>query len=475
MFKRHRRLFRLTLGLADFLLINSAFAIAYWVRYELQLIRPVAEVNYVPFSEYFPIGLALTVILLVVYKLEGVYNQRRGAAWLDEVYTLLRGTIIGMALMIVVTFYYRPYFYSRLLFFYAGAVIVTLLSLSRWVERAIYNQLRQRGIGVDRVIIVGAGEVGRAVMRNIVAQPHLGYHVVGFVDDNPEKQGIEIGRFQGLGGTDDLPRLVQEHAVDEAIITLPWMSHRKIMSIMAQCERERVRAKIVPDLFQMSLSRVVLDDINGIPVIGVKEVSIKGWNRALKRVIDVTVSAVALVLLLPLMVLIAIAIKLDSPGPVLFRQTRVGREGKTFTFYKFRSMRPEAEKEQPKLAELNEAAGPFFKIRQDPRCTFLGKFLRRTSLDELPQLYNVLRGEMSLVGPRPPLPSEVEQYKEWHRKRLEISPGVTGLWQVSGRSELTFDEMVMLDIYYQENWSLWLDFKILLKTIPTVIFGTGAY
>jgi exopolysaccharide biosynthesis polyprenyl glycosylphosphotransferase len=218
-----------------------------------------------------------------------------------------------------------------------------------------------------------------------------------------------------------------------------------------------------------------VDDLGGIPMIGVKAISITGWKLITKRAIDFTIALVGLIVLSPLMLLIALAIKLDSPGPVLFKQIRMGKGGRPFILYKFRSMREGAEEEQQKLTDLNEAEGPIFKIRHDPRCTTVGRFLRRTSLDELPQLYNVLRGEMSLVGPRPPVPKEVECYEEWHKKRLEVSPGMTGLWQVSGRSELTFDEMALLDIYYIENWSAALDTEIFLRTIPRIIFGNGAF
>jgi exopolysaccharide biosynthesis polyprenyl glycosylphosphotransferase len=200
-----------------------------------------------------------------------------------------------------------------------------------------------------------------------------------------------------------------------------------------------------------------------------------GWNLAVKRALDEVISALALVILSPLLLLIAILIKLDSPGPAVFAQQRIGRGGKPFTVYKFRTMRRGAEEEQEALKALNEAKGPMFKMKADPRCTPLGRLLRRISLDELPQLYNVLRGEMSIVGPRPPLPGEVQQYQEWHKKRLETLPGLTGLWQVSGRSDLTFDDMVLLDIYYIENWSLLLDLRIALKTVPSALFGRGAY
>jgi len=242
-----------------------------------------------------------------------------------------------------------------------------------------------------------------------------------------------------------------------------------------ECERRRVRARIVPDLFQMSLTQVNVEDLGGVPLIGVRTVAISKGALLVKRLIDVTVAAVGLVLCAPLLLLIALAIRLDSPGPIIFRQTRVGLRGRLFEMYKFRSMHVGAEEQQDMLAEFNEADGPIFKIRDDPRLTRVGRILRRLSLDELPQLVNVLRGEMSLVGPRPPIPAEVEKYQEWHKKRLEAPPGMTGLWQVSGRSRLSFDEMVLLDIYYIENWSLWLDFKILMRTIPKVLLGEGAY
>lgn len=473
MYKSYRAWLTLGLAFLDTLLINVAFFIAYHARYEWQLIRPVGEANYVPLREYIPVSLILTAILLVVYKMEGLYTPKRGTSWLDEVYTVFIGTLAGIAVMIVITFFYRPYFYSRLLFGYAGISVTLTLSLSRLIVRQIWGYLRGRGIGVDRVLVVGAGEIGRAIMRSIMALPQLGYRVVGFIDDEgPEKS---IGRFPSLGSTKDLPRLLQERRVDEVIVTLPWTSHEEIIKMVAQCERARVQARIVPDLFQMSLSRVDVEEVGGIPLLGVKEVSIRGWNLTLKRAIDVVVSATILLLLSPLILLIAALIKLESPGPALFRQTRMGRGGKPFPLYKFRSMRPEAEEELSEVHDLNEAEGVFFKIREDPRCTRVGKILRRLSLDELPQIYNILRGEMSLVGPRPALPREVELYKEWHGRRLGVLPGLTGLWQVMGRSDLTFDEMVMLDLFYIENWSLWLDLKIMLITIPTVLLGKGAY
>jgi exopolysaccharide biosynthesis polyprenyl glycosylphosphotransferase len=475
MFGTYKRWATLALVVSDIILINVSFAISYYIRYELQWIRAVAEAYYVPFGEYVPVALALTVVLLIVFKAEGLYDQRRGTSFLDEVYTVFTGTLIGIAIMIFLFFLYRAHFYSRLIFFYAFLLIGGFLSLSRLVERQIRDRLRMRGTAVDRVLIVGAGVVGRAIMRSILARPELGYRPVGFVDDDPSKQKDDIGPFMALGGTADLSVILQEHAVDEVIISLPWISHRKVLNIIADSERQGVRARFVPDLLQMSLSQVDIDEIDGIPLIGMKEPPLKGWKLALKRLTDIAISSAALVILAPLLFLIAVLIKLDSPGRILFKQTRLGRGGKPFTCYKFRSMAPEADMEVAQLTSLNEAEGPIFKIREDPRCTRLGRVLRRFSLDELPQLVNVLLGDMSVVGPRPPLPSEVEQYEDWHHERLNTPSGITGLWQVMGRSDLSFNEMVMLDLFYAENWSLWLDFKIMLRTVPTVLFARGAY
>ena len=475
-FDRYRRWITIAVAVADVILINLAFACAYWIRYSLQWFAEVDEAFLVPFASFVPISLATTVLLIGIYKLTGVYNMPRGASWFDEVHRLTTSTATGIILMVfVIVFFFRPLFYSRLVFFYASVLIVLFLSLSRLGKRSARNWLRRRGLGVDRLLIVGAGEVGRTVMRNIVAQPALGYQIVGFVDDDPGKGSTDIGRFKALGNTANIPQVVKEQDIDEVIITLPWMYHRKIVSIVAQCEREQVRVRIVPDIFQMTLSNLDTVDLGGVPMIGVREVSISGSQRFIKRAMDVVLSLGALVITMPLFAIIAIAIKLDSPGPVIFSQIRVGKDERLFAFYKFRSMKEGAEEEREKLLDRNEMDGPIFKIRDDPRITRVGRFLRRTSLDELPQLFNVLTGHMSLVGPRPPLPCEVQRYQPWHKRRLEVSPGITGLWQVSGRSELTFDEQVLLDLYYIENWSPALDVQILLRTFPKVLLGNGAY
>ncbi len=460
----------------DAVLINVATLLAWFVRYELELAPVLGDgFFYQPYTAYIPLAIALTFLSIAIFRFEGLYAPMRGRAFIDELYSLLNGTTTALLLIMAFTFFIRPLVFSRAMYLYAAALVVILLGAERLIQRTILARRRIRGIGVDRVLIVGAGEVGRALMRNIVAKPDLAYQVIGFVDDDPDKARTDIGRFKALGTTHNLPGLLREYAIDEVIITLPWTARDKIVRMMNVSQQFGAVAKVVPDLFQLSLSRVVIDDVGGIPLIGIREARMGTVDSVVKRMLDLTISILALLCIGWLMLVIAFVIRLDSAGPIIFMQTRIGRRGKPFTAYKFRSMRQGAEEEIPTLIELNEAKGPLFKIRNDPRRTRFGRLLRRTSLDELPQVFNVLRGEMSIVGPRPPMPSEVEQYQEWHKRRLEVSPGITGLSQVSGRSELTFDETAMLDIYYIENWTPWLDLWIMFKTIPTVLLARGAY
>jgi exopolysaccharide biosynthesis polyprenyl glycosylphosphotransferase len=259
------------------------------------------------------------------------------------------------------------------------------------------------------------------------------------------------------------------------VIALPSAEHPRIMEIVGLCERSGVDFRLVPDTFDLTLGTLEIDHLAGIPLIGRREWALKGINLALKRVIDIAVSGVALLLLAPAVLLAAIAVRLDSPGPVFYAQERVGARGRIVRIHKLRSMYVDADERLAGLKDRNEAGGPIFKMRDDPRRTRVGRYIRKFSLDEALQLWNVLVGDFSLVGPRAPIPSEVEQYDEWHMRRLEVTPGLTGLWQVSGRSDLAFDEMVMLDLYYIENWSIALDLKIILQTFPAVLSGRGAY
>jgi exopolysaccharide biosynthesis polyprenyl glycosylphosphotransferase len=460
---------------SDVVLINVAFLLAYYIRYRLQLFRPVDPAFDNPPEVYVPLLLLLTTLLVGFFKLSGYYAPRRLGRWLDQMSIIIRAAPTAVLVMIGITLLFQPFFYSRLIFLYTSILIIILLSISRFAWGVVLGQLRRRNVGVARVLIVGAGDVGRTVIRTVMAQPELGYRIVALVDDRVERSALSIGPVPASEGTQRLPQIIAEKSVDEVIVTLPWTDHQRILDIFQLCEGLEVRVRTVPDLFQLSLNRVDVEDLGGIPVIGLKTASFQGANLFVKRVMDVAIGSIALLVLAPIMAVVALAIKLDSQGPVIFKQKRVGVHGQEFVVFKFRTMREGADEEKANLLEFNEMTGPLFKMREDPRTTRMGRFMRRSSLDELPQLFNVLRGEMSIVGPRPHTLAEVAQYQNWQRQVLEAPPGMTGLAQVSGRSQLSFDEQCLLDIYYIENWSPVLDVKIMLRTVPKWFSGEGAY
>jgi exopolysaccharide biosynthesis polyprenyl glycosylphosphotransferase len=460
---------------ADMLLILIAFGVSYYIRYELQWFRAVDPVSQVEFAAYIPFALALLLILPFSFRFSGVYPYRRGRSLIEETYTIATATAMGVMVMIIAILVFRPLLYSRLIFFYTAILVTVFMGVGRFTLQLALDHLRSYGVGVRRVILVGAGDVGRMVMRTVVARPDYGYQLIGFLDDNPAKGFTNIGPYRALGPVDNLSQVLETETVDAVIICLPWQNHRMIQRLLRTCDQSAVQAQVVPDLFQLTKNQVYVEELNGIPLISTRGVSIQGWNLFIKRAFDLALSIIGGIISLPLCILIAIAIKLDSPGPVFFTQTRIGRNGVPFQCYKFRSMVDGAADMLQDLGALNEASGPLFKLRNDPRRTRVGRLIRHFSLDELPQAINVIRGEMSWVGPRPNLPEEVEQYQEWHKKRLTVSPGITGMWQVSGRSDLTFDEMVLLDIYYVENWNLAMDLGILLRSIPAILGARGAY
>jgi exopolysaccharide biosynthesis polyprenyl glycosylphosphotransferase len=310
----------------------------------------------------------------------------------------------------------------------------------------------------------------------------MGYRLIGYAGEPANGDSVNVATERGilkcprLGSVDDIRDLVFRHRVDEVVVLGTGNGSDRTRHILEQCREMVVQFRIVPDLLQLSIDRVDFSDIGGVPTIGVRDASIQGWNAFMKRAIDVMFSLAVLTVAAVPMIIIAVMIKRDSEGPIFYRQSRVGQHGEPFTMIKFRCMVANADKMWVEMVERTEGAdGRLFKDPNDPRITKVGRLLRRYSVDELPQLINVLRGDMSVIGPRPPLPKEVAEYDEWHLQRLLVKPGLTGLWQINGRSNLSFDEMVRLDLYYAENWSPWLDSRILLRTLPAVLLGRGAY
>ncbi len=467
--------------LCDQFFIFVAFALAYWMRYHLiwpaalqPVFSPVEIENQVAFDAFLPVTLLLMVVLAILFETKGLYRFPRGTGLLNYASTIVNSTITGLALLIVVVFLYRPFYHSRLIIPLSGLNIVGLLLAWRALLLAVRRWRWNHGIGLERVLVVGGNGLSRQVMDGITNRPQLGYDLVGYLHHDVQPDTTR-STYPHLGNLDNLRHIVTARKIQQVILALPFWEHRRLPELVQICRSLDVEFHIAPDLYELSFDRVDIHQISGVPLISLKELTLKGWNLALKRGLDVALVMLSLPLLLPLLLLIALIVRLDTPGPALFRQKRVGRNGQIFTCYKFRTMVRDAERRKAELAALNEADGPLFKIRRDPRVTRVGRFLRHSSLDELPQLWNVLSGDMSLVGPRPALPEEVQQYSPTHRRRLEVTPGLTGLWQVLGRSDTSFDEMVRLDIYYAENWSVGMDIGILLKTLPVVIMGRGAY
>ena len=350
---------------------------------------------------------------------------------------------------------------------YVWILTIVFTAVGRVVQSRAQRSLRARGWGEERVLIVGTGEVGRIVMQKILRSPDLGYGVVGFVDDNPKVkavQGVPV-----LGNTDELAELIQTHNVNEVIIAMPEASHQETLKIVSKCDRGKVAIKVFPDVFQIMASAVSIGDLGGLPLLTVRDTAMRGWQLTMKRVIDVVGSAIGLVLLSPIMMLLAVLIKLDSAGSVFYTQERMGLDGKRFNMLKFRSMKVNAEDE----------TGPVWTTADDDRRTRLGTFIRRFSIDELPQLINVLIGEMSMVGPRPERPVFVEQFEKTiprYMDRHREKAGITGWAQINGlRGDTSIIERTKYDLWYTENWSLALDFRIMMRTLLQLFSDDNAY
>jgi exopolysaccharide biosynthesis polyprenyl glycosylphosphotransferase len=323
-----------------------------------------------------------------------------------------------------------------------------------------------------RVLILGAGPVGMRVAKDLREYQNFGVQLVGFLDDDPKKQShVDV-----LGGLDRIDEVIKRHAIDEVIFALPSRVAAKISVLVAELHELPVRVWVVPDYYTLALNQARVEELAGVPLIDLRAPALNDTQRLLKRAFDLTLTLLMMPFVLPIMGVIALAIKLDSPGPILFQQVRVGENGKLFGMLKFRSMVQDADKMRHVIEEVDENGRIHQrKNKPDPRVTRVGRFLRKTSLDELPQLFNVLKGEMSLVGPRPEMPHLVEQYELWQRKRFAVPQGITGWWQVNGRSDKPMHEHTDEDLYYVQNYSLWLDIYILIKTVFVVLRGKGAY
>lgn len=441
----------------DIVATVAALLLAYWLRFDVEVVpvtKGVPEIT--PYLNLIPVAMVLWPL---VFYFQGLYQRRRFRSRFDEALRAFVAVALATALLTAGLTFYREFSYSRVvLAIFAGVDFVLVVGL-RWGIAAALKRIRRSGKNLQNVLVVGAGELGRQVAGRLLEHREFGFRLKGFLDDDPGKQKRRIDDVAVLGTTRDLERVVAENEVDQVVLALPLAAHHRTVQLIRRCGQLLVEIKVVPDLLQYYALRAGVEDLDGIPVINLTQIPLHGWNQLVKRALDVVGACGLLLATVWFLPIVAWLIKREDGGPVFYSQVRMGLDGRSFKLYKFRSMRMDAEPDgQPKWTR-----------NRDDRVTRIGAFLRRTSLDELPQIYNVLKGEMSLVGPRPERPEFVERFKERYPEymaRHRVRAGLTGWAQVNGlRGDTSIRRRIAHDLYYIENWSLALDLRILWLTL----------
>ncbi|HUF78346.1 MAG TPA: sugar transferase [Thermoanaerobaculia bacterium] len=486
MLKERARLIAVSVFTLDLALVTLAFLFAYWLRSSLlpgwlpgsfpQPLYPLSE--YLPF---LPLALAIWGALLLR---TGRYRSHRTVPILEEAWAIIRVCATGIVIFALLLYALRideavldDDRISRLWIVLFAVLACLFLLTEKLAVRITSRWVRSRGYNYRTVLIVGTNPQARDMARSLDDHSFWGYRVLGFAVDGGSEEPPDLEELSHpiVGGVGDIPRIVSDQVVDEVIFCVGRRDIDRMEELFLALSEQGIQTRFALNFFPHTKAKVELGDMGEMPVLSFSTAPSSFLQLAVKRVLDLAISTLLLLLALPVVGLIALSIKLTSGGgTVLFRQIRCGLNGRSFTLYKFRTMVEDAEERRREVIHLNEMKGPVFKLRSDPRVTWLGRFLRKFSLDELPQLWNVLRGDMSLVGPRPPIPEEVAKYQRWQRRRLAMKPGLTCLWQISGRNEVDFDRWIELDLEYIDSWTPSLDLKILWKTIPVVLSGKGA-
>jgi exopolysaccharide biosynthesis polyprenyl glycosylphosphotransferase len=465
----------------DLMTVAISFLAAYWLRGSFFPRLDLLPEGLFPFDYYVPL-LPLALVSSAVFLVgSGRYKSHRRVPILTEVGALIRSCIASAALFVSLLYLLRldrvllgndQFSRSWILIF--ALLSCSLLVLERAGLRVAARIVRRSGYNYRTILIVGTDEKAKHIAQVFEHHTYWGYRVLGFIEAEAPPKNDKSRPAPIVGSLDELPQIVRRHVVDEVIFSVRRDQLGQLEHLLLDLEKQGICTRFVLNLFPETRAKLRVGELDGIPMLTFVTTSHSQFLLALKRSVDVTVATALLVVLSPVLALISILNRILSPGPVLFEQVRVGLHGRHFGLLKFRTMVPDAEKRKSELAHLNEMDGPVFKIKNDPRVTPFGRFLRKFSLDELPQFWNVLKGEMSLVGPRPPTPDETIKYKRWQTRRLSMRPGITCLWQISGRNGIDFDRWMELDLEYIDSWSPLLDFKILCRTIPAVIQGRGA-
>jgi len=471
MFKRFNTSYMVFLFVMDLILTECALYVASLLRYNLPYGDRIPwEMARVPLPVY---GLVV-LIWVVIFMVLSLYNPNRVFRAVDEFPLVILATTLAaftLAGLLYLTFRGIP----RYLFVYFFLMDLALLVSYRAALRAFFRLRRSHHRGMTRVLIIGADSLGREVAQALEKYRYMGLETVGFLAEDSQRQGVMLEGLPVLGTLDQACDVVEDYNVEEVIIALKHHDRNRLANLVAELQKYPVRVQVVPDFFDLAFPRAQVGIFAGIPMIGLREPAIDDFQRFMKRLFDLIATTTLFLLTWPLLLFIAVLIKLDSPGPIIFKQQRMGENGKIFCMYKFRSMIAGAEEHQDEVTQFTEDGRILHKFRDDPRVTRMGRRLRHWSLDELPQFFNVLKGDMSLVGPRPEMPWLVELYEPWQRKRFAVPQGMTSWWVISGRSDKPLHLHIEDDLYYIQNYSLLLDLQILWKTISLVLKGRGAF
>ena len=466
MIERRRQIQVLLQLIGDILATAAAVFIAYWLRFEVQ-IQPVTK-GQPPLLMYLQLVPVVVVLYPIVFYFQGLYQRRRIRSRFDESMRVLIAVMLATVLLTAGLTFYRPpdFTYSRLFLAVFAAVDTIFVGFTRWVIGISLARIRRSGGNLQKVLVVGAGDLGRKVVDRLNLHKEYGFSIVGFLDDDPGRQQRHIQGVPVLGTTRELERVITDENVDQVMIALPLEAHYRTVQLVRRAGQLLVDIKVVPDVLQYYVMRAGIEDLDGLPLINLTRIPLQGWNQIVKRAFDIVGSTLLLLVTSWLFPTIAWLIRREDGGPVFFSQVRTGLDGRSFRLYKFRSMRPEAEDETQ------------WTRTNDSRVTRIGEFLRRTNLDELPQLYNVLKGDMSLVGPRPEQPKFVERFRNRYpayNTRHRVRSGLTGWAQVNGlRGDSSIRQRVAHDLYYIENWSFGLDVKILWRTFRIALHDARA-
>ena len=463
----------------DICLTATAFVCAYFIKRQL---LPESLRGLTTAPNYYIVLLMIIIIWYVTFNVYGVYRSYRTRTYAQIFWNMTTAVSIGMLILGLSLYFFRITEISRLMIGLFYVFNIVLLAVNKGIVYRILTHFREKGFNSRNLLIVGSRERAKDVIESVGDHLVSGYRVLGCLDTDPGEVGKVVKKgLRVIGTVDQLKRILLERVVDELVFAMPLTKINNADKCIAVAEEMGVAVRILPDwqihklMYNPAIAHIRFQDFLGLPTMGLHSTPTDYGELIIKNAIDYIFAGIALLLALPLFLIVAAVIKTASKGPVFFKQERCGLNGRKFMLYKFRTMAIDAEERRHELGTLNEADGPVFKIKKDPRVIpFVGTFLRKTSLDELPQLINVLRGEMTLVGPRPPIPSEVEEYDIWQRRRLSMKPGLTCIWQcTSNRNDVGFEDWMKMDLSYIDNWSLGLDLRILLKTAAVVLTGAG--